>query len=417
MKQMEAMKPTTGFGETFQYSNLLVSAGGYAAARAFTKKGNLEDSYSNAMKQLVFEPLEMRNTFLKSSEALAKDAAYPNSRDVDDQIKEIPVNVEGAVYSVAPAGAVWSNTDDIEKYIIMELKQGVGPRGQAIIGKAALLKRRKKWVKSGEKSYYGLGLMIADDEGLNIIGHGGNTLGFSSDMFFMPEKELGVVILTNAASTNAFMEAVKRKIIELEFGAEPRAEKAVQFSADRQKEAHKLMQARTSVAPDKTKWIEKLVGDYSNPDLGSAKLSKVGDQYEMTFSDWKSQVGSYEEKSGDHLLALVAIQVFRLKPSHNQITRALGVLFVTDLLGVTSRARLPVEVLERVAKSPTPLSVFRRKERRSIHSSQFWLFLSGPLLCNLAYQQAESCHGFLTTFPDLGAQSRDEHQTDIESIS
>ena len=53
--QMKNMKPTTGFGEIFQYSNYLVMAGGYAAARAYVSNGDLENAYALAMQQLVFD--------------------------------------------------------------------------------------------------------------------------------------------------------------------------------------------------------------------------------------------------------------------------------------------------------------------------------------------------------------------------
>src|SRR5882724_9389905 len=42
LAEMRAMSPTTGFGETFQYSNDLVAAGGYAAARSFEHQGSLQ---------------------------------------------------------------------------------------------------------------------------------------------------------------------------------------------------------------------------------------------------------------------------------------------------------------------------------------------------------------------------------------
>ncbi len=42
LAEMRTMRPTTGFGETFQYSNLLVAAGGYAAAHAFQPHTSLQ---------------------------------------------------------------------------------------------------------------------------------------------------------------------------------------------------------------------------------------------------------------------------------------------------------------------------------------------------------------------------------------
>jgi len=56
---MKTMKPTTAFGDTFQYSNLMVSAGGFASAHAFDPKRSLGDAYDAAMHDKVFEPIGM----------------------------------------------------------------------------------------------------------------------------------------------------------------------------------------------------------------------------------------------------------------------------------------------------------------------------------------------------------------------
>lgn len=45
MAEMKNMRPTTGFGETFQYSNLLVAARGYAATRVCAPEGPLEEAF------------------------------------------------------------------------------------------------------------------------------------------------------------------------------------------------------------------------------------------------------------------------------------------------------------------------------------------------------------------------------------
>ncbi len=50
--EMRTMRPTTGFGETFQYSNLLVAAGGYAAAPAFSLAARSKLAYEEAMRDV-----------------------------------------------------------------------------------------------------------------------------------------------------------------------------------------------------------------------------------------------------------------------------------------------------------------------------------------------------------------------------
>jgi len=51
MAQMKAMRPTTGFGETFQYSNLLVAAGGSSMWLAVRTCANLSVGWAQELAQ------------------------------------------------------------------------------------------------------------------------------------------------------------------------------------------------------------------------------------------------------------------------------------------------------------------------------------------------------------------------------
>ena len=51
------MKPTTRFGEVFQYSNLMASAAGYIGGHLYAPKLEVGRAYDRAMRELVFTPL------------------------------------------------------------------------------------------------------------------------------------------------------------------------------------------------------------------------------------------------------------------------------------------------------------------------------------------------------------------------
>ena len=38
-----------------------------------------------------------------------------------------------------------------------------------------------------DKLSYGVGLMLQDDHGVKVIQHGGNNLGYTADMYFLPD--------------------------------------------------------------------------------------------------------------------------------------------------------------------------------------------------------------------------------------
>jgi CubicO group peptidase (beta-lactamase class C family) len=292
MAQMKTMRPTTGFGETFQYSNFLVAAGGFAAARAFSREGSLESAYESAMRELVFKPMGMNDSVLRQEEALAGEAAMPHATDFEGGTSRIPLEIERSVHSVGPAGGVWSTVLDMAQYLLLEL--GTHDEG--------ILERRNKGVKIDEHNSYGLGLFVSDAAGLRMIHHGGNTFGFSADMYFLPDKDLGVVALTNIYVANTFLAALQSRVFEMMFGAEPKSEKTVAAGVKVRQDGVELMRKKVTVNPD---WGD-LVGRYRCAELGAAEITKREQGLWMQFEEWGGPVGGEVEASGDRLLRLLS---------------------------------------------------------------------------------------------------------------
>ena len=220
---VRAMKPTTGFGETFQYSNLMVASGGYAAAMTATGQKDLRRAYAEAMTSEVLNPLGMTSTSLDLDAAQKREHARPHGRTLTFDTQPIPTEFERGVDSVMPAGGAWSTVHDISRWLLLELGKG-NLDGKQVISEANLLERRKPRVKISAKQSYGLALFIDESRGLTAIGHGGNTFGFSADATFFPEHGVAFIMLTNAQAANAYVGAVRRRLVELLLDANEEAE-------------------------------------------------------------------------------------------------------------------------------------------------------------------------------------------------
>jgi CubicO group peptidase (beta-lactamase class C family) len=306
MAEMKNMRPTTGFGETFQYSNLLVAAGGYAAARVCVPEGPLEEAFEQVMKKVVFHPLGMHNSFLRQQDALRGESAAPHAMGFDGRAHNIPISMEMSVHSVAPAGGVWSTAPDLACYVLMELANGRLPDGERLISEELILERRRPGIKFDDKNSYGLGLIISNEFGLHVIHHGGNTLGFSADMYFLPESGFGAVVLTNAYAAVEFLEAMRQKIRELVFGAEPRAEAIVETAAKAKADILAKLQTRVKTDADSTAWIAETLGTYRSAELGGARISKNEHGYQVEFDEWSSDLAAEVQPGGDRLLRLIS---------------------------------------------------------------------------------------------------------------
>jgi CubicO group peptidase (beta-lactamase class C family) len=302
---MKTMKPTTGFGETFQYSNLMVAAGGYAAAHAYDDKHSVGDAYDAVMKKNIFEPIGMKSTTLDFTAALRANHAMPHAESVDGAPHPIPIAEEHFVTPLRPAGGVWSSVHDMERYVMTEMADGVSPDGKRVVSAANLHERRKQRVRSSDVGGYGLGLGVGTFRDLPVLEHDGGTFGFGTMMFMFPEQNIAIISLTDTSNGGAFNAVVHRKVIEEIFeGARDLAGPRVEFfvkskQANIAKELEKLNRE-----PD-PKWVKGLAGTYANADLGKITLAAAAKGGTLDAGEWKSAFGQKKETDGTIKVELI----------------------------------------------------------------------------------------------------------------
>jgi CubicO group peptidase (beta-lactamase class C family) len=302
LSEMKEMRPTTGFGETFQYSNYLVAVGGYAAARSFRPQGSLDDAYQRIMRELVFDPLGMsRTTF---GEPGSEAAASPHSIDFEGKSVLLDPVMEGFVNAIAPSGAAWSTVIDMAQYLLLELNGGKLCNGHEFLREEAVQARWSGGIKINEKMSYGLGLLRSDEQGLDVLSHGGNTLGFSTDLYFLPKEGIGAVVLTNLRAANLFLAAAREKVFELLFDASPKAEKMIAAAAQSEREAVAGRLARVKTDATSLARLEKIVGEYESRELGPLVVRREDGQYRGEFESWGSALGVEEQPNGGFLVVL-----------------------------------------------------------------------------------------------------------------
>lgn len=266
----------TDFGEAFQYSNQLVATGGYAAAAADGADfGKLLDGYRQSLQDNVLTPIGMTNTTLSFDEVRTRDNyAMPHSLGLDGTYTMLPLRFEEILVPVAPAGAHWSTLEDMTRYLLTELAVGVAPDGTRVVSAENLRETWQPQVPVSADTAYGLGWLIGDYKGLQLINHGGNTLGFTSSFGFLPDLDLGVIVLSNSQAANYFNENVRTRLLELLFNQEPEAAAIVKFAYDQiQQQFEDIARLRDAVDPAA---VESYLGTYSNPALGTLALRMEG---------------------------------------------------------------------------------------------------------------------------------------------
>jgi CubicO group peptidase (beta-lactamase class C family) len=283
---------TGEFGKTFGYVNQMVGSGGYIAAWA--ARGTSNDLYANYLSQMqrrVFDPIGMASTTFSFARVRARpNHATPHGLTADDKYVPISLKMEQSLEAIAPAGASWSNVEDMARYLITQLHQGVAPNGRRVVSAANLKVTWQPQVEISHDVSYGLGWAIAKHKGQRLLTHGGGTNGFSSDISFLPDADLGVVILTNAMQAQLFVSAVRSRVLELAFGqpAETNGRISAKLEQDRRLSQDKVAKLR----PLDPATVAPYQGAYTNTVLGEIHLTLKGDKLMLNAGGFSGELRS-----------------------------------------------------------------------------------------------------------------------------
>jgi CubicO group peptidase (beta-lactamase class C family) len=197
LHRIRFLKPESNFRSTWSYQNVMYLAAGEAAARA------AGTSWEDMIQQRIFNPLGMTSS--APMYRLLKDRsniATPHGLD-HDTIYTKPFQPSD---NIAPAGAIISNARDMGQWLRFQLNDGV-VNGKRLVSTAALRETHIPQMIMGAGggggggstlfNTYGMGWMVQDYRHELIWQHGGNTIGMTTAMGMLPEKKIGVVVLSN----------------------------------------------------------------------------------------------------------------------------------------------------------------------------------------------------------------------------
>ena len=210
-----------------------------------------------------------------------------------------------SIIPLRPAGAGWSSVRDMLKYVQMELNEGTLPDGSRYIRKDTLLARRAPQVPIGKDTTYGMGLMVDTEYGTPVVHHGGDMIGYHSDMMWLPEHNVGAVVLTNADPGWILRTQFRRKLLEVLFDGRAEADAAVaaqaksfygQLAADR-----KLL--TIPAAADES---AKLASHYVNEALGDITVTRQGAATTFDMGEWHSEMATRKNPDGSMSFITIA---------------------------------------------------------------------------------------------------------------
>ncbi len=299
-RQLAATEPTSGFGEVFQYNNLMASAAGYIGGHLYYPSMNLDAALSKAMTDKVWAPLGMTRTTLDFDKATKGDWARPHGDSIDgvpQSILEQGMRLNYAFTRYGAAGGAWSTANDMIRYVRFELNEGKLDDGRQYVSAKNLLQRRVANVPVGEDRVYGMGLQVDRDYGIDVVHHGGSLAGYKTDIVIIPGADIGAVILTNSENGQGMLRPFMRRLLELLYDGKPEAAGDMAATAKRIRAEIAEERKRVAPTPDATA-VAALAPAYRNADLGPVTVTRKGGGVTFDFRSIASPMGTRRNDDG-----------------------------------------------------------------------------------------------------------------------
>jgi CubicO group peptidase (beta-lactamase class C family) len=202
LHRIRFLKPESPFRSRWSYQNIMFLASGEAAGRAGGS------TWDDLVKQRIFVPLGMTSSVTTFHDHKTKNAAMPHGMD-HDTAWMMPTYY--ATEGIAPAGSIMSNARDMAQWLRFHMNDGV-VNGKRLVSSAAFREIHTPQILMGGGggrggavdsipvtvfSAYGFGLMIEDYHRNLMWQHGGNTAGMTTAVGMLPERKIGVVVLSS----------------------------------------------------------------------------------------------------------------------------------------------------------------------------------------------------------------------------
>ncbi len=312
VERLRDIPPATSFRSAYAYDNVLYPVAGEVIAAVSGM------SWEDFVASRILKPVGMAGSDVRLSDpAAVPDAAFTHAR-VDGAVRLVPP-YHGDV--VNPAGGIFSNAEDMAKWVIAQMDSGRVATGGARAWSAAVTRELWKPVTPmpfGDPpaelaplrhffNFYALGLNVRDYRGERVLTHTGGLPGYVSRVTMVPDRKLGVVVLTNQEAGEAF-EAITYHILDHYLGApafdwlggyaavKARGDSVV-AAVDARTAAERDAASRPSLA------LDRYAGTYRDAWYGEIDIAREGDHLVMRFSRSPDLVGDLEHWQYDTFVA------------------------------------------------------------------------------------------------------------------
>ena len=225
-ERLKYLEPKESPRQIFLYNNMMYAGAGYAIELQSGKP------WAQFVSERILQPLGMNSTVFTIADMLKQpDVGVPFTERRDSfELYKIPYYEDQQ--GVAPAGAIISNLEDMSHWLIALMnngqyngKQVLPPKVLAATMEPAIALPNAAGLTRGWwevlNQAYGMGRWTASYRGHLIAFHGGDLPGFHSQISFMPNEHIGVIVFVIGNHIAPLYNPISYNVYERLLGMEP----------------------------------------------------------------------------------------------------------------------------------------------------------------------------------------------------
>jgi len=295
--KLKYLEPQEPMRETFLYNNLMYAGAGHIIE---LKSGIRWEQF---VHDKIFAPLDMKSTVFTIADMTKNSDHGVPFREKRDSFELYKIPYYEDTEGVAPAGAVISNIEDLSHWVIALMNDGKYNGKQVLptdVLKATLQPAIGLPNSLGESQgfwellnpAYGMGRETAAYRGHLLTFHGGDLPGFHSQVSFMPNDKIGVIVLVISDHSAPLYNIVSYNVYERLLGMDqtPWSQRRLQQRLAGKKAG---TEARAKAGGDRvanTKPSHALAdyaGEYENPAYGILNIGLKNDALQFGFHEFQ----------------------------------------------------------------------------------------------------------------------------------
>ena len=290
--KLKYLEPSQPLRQGFIYNNLMYTAAGYSIELLTGK------TWEEYLQANILNPLDMKSTvFTIADMRKSSDYFTPYDEKRDTNILH-PIPWYEEQGGVGPAGAVISNINDMSHWLVALMNDGKY-KDKQVIPSAVLQATLQPSIPTGnsitakykemQNPVYGMGRWVSSYRGHLYTEHGGALDGIYSQVSFMPQDSIGVIVFAIGDHCRPLIEIVNFNVYERLLGLDqtPWKERRLKEYLEGKKirrEARQKASVGRIAGTKPSHPMDDYVGEYEHPAYGIIKITKKGEDMQFALN-------------------------------------------------------------------------------------------------------------------------------------